>query len=133
MKRAQLAIGLVLFTAFTLAGCTWSVLADEAATGQGAASTPDISLEWTDSETLAITAPGYTPGETVMVALEVTREVSSGGSTSRSSQQSATTVSAGADGVLSHSITIRAQPGTLIRVTVTDQNGGTRTAETSVA
>jgi hypothetical protein len=122
----------MLFTAFTLAGCTWSVLADET-TDQGGAPASDLTLEWTNAETLAITAPGYAPGEPVMVAVEVTREVSSGGSTSRSSQQTATTVSAGADGVISHSVTIRAQPGTSVRVTLTDQAGASRTAETSVS
>lgn len=132
MKRAQLAIGLMLFTAFSLAGCTWSVLADEAA-DQGGAPASDLTLRWANAETLAITAPGFAPGETVMVAVEVTREVSSGGSTSRSSQQTATTVSADADGIVSHSVTIRAQPGTSVRVTLTDQTGRTRTADTTVS
>jgi hypothetical protein len=132
MKRAQLAIGLMLFTAFTFAGCTWSVLADETP-DQGGAPASDLTLEWTNSETLAITAPGFAPGETVMVAVDVTREVSSGGSSSRSSQQTATTVSADAGGVVSHSVTIRAQPGTSVRVTLTDQTGRTRAAETAVS
>ena len=131
MKRAGLAISLFLLTTLVLTGCTWSVLDDQNG-GQGAASTGDLTLEWTDAETLSISAPGYASGETIMVAVEVTREESSGGSISRSSQQSAITQSAGADGVLSHSLTIRAQPGTAVHVTLTDQAGGSRTAETAV-
>lgn len=131
MKRAYLAISFVLLTAIALTGCTWSVLDDEES-AQPAATSADLTLEWQDSGMLSITAPGYAPGATVMVAVEVTREQSSGGSTSRSSQQTATTVSAGADGTLSHSLTISAPAGTAVRVTLTDQAGGSRTAETSV-
>jgi hypothetical protein len=158
MTRGHVSIGLLAFGLLLLAGCSRSTTTERttvAATAQSTAATTQLppvvatastpsstvqtptataglSLTWTAPTTLAIRGDGFTPGRSVLVNVEVSSRSGSGGQTSQQSQQTASTVSVDASGVLTHTLTIAAPAGSTVRVTVTDDAGRARSAMTTV-
>jgi hypothetical protein len=135
MTRILLTLALLILSLLLLAGCAESIRADhdpEAAVG--------VALRWQDTATLVVETDGFAPDETVLVGVEVThdqaRREDHGGSirqlTQQSRQQLMTTVTADAEGIVVHTLTLVAPADTPVSVTLTDQAGHTRTATTAV-